>query len=160
MKKKRFELSYGTIITIIILLFLLILIIFLFNNIFYKPEFTITEEVCDTKEFQYLRYEYNHSIWSKSEIIGTICTDVEIDEINNYNVPNQSFFYVLKKQDLTIEWLNENLECVEKHCPKNYEFINEKKLFCNPLEGISGSSINFICSQWKLNDYTITRENA
>lgn len=82
---------------------------------------------------------------------------IEVDRINNFGIPNQSYFYNLSEQDLSIEWLNENCEVEEPVCEyifdktKRFE-IKDEEAVAKTYEGLiwyekqkDGSEIVFYC---------------
>lgn len=41
------------------------------------------------------------------------CGDVEVEKIDNYGIPNQGYFYDVLKEDLSIELLARNCQCLK-----------------------------------------------
>ena len=100
MKKKTnvriLDILTNKFVIIILLIVVLILVVFSFIMILDEPHFKITKN------------------------------GEEVDRIDNYGIPNQSFFFDISKQDLTTDWLDENCECGEQTC--NFHFNYSKRV--------------------------------
>lgn len=110
---------------------------------------------------------------------------VEVERINNFGIPHQSYFYDLSKEDISVEWLDETCECLEINCSYIFKssetFESQDKFVGATYEGMiwyikdkKGNEIASLycpqgencfeeectpCPKYKCGDYTIETWN-
>ena len=161
----------GIIIGIFVLIILLISILVLGIFLVQKPHFKISLNENEVNEMvvcclnKETINQFEEPINNFNESGSTI-----IIQIPNYRYclpteENSKYFEVpcesLKKEDLTIEWLEWNAECVELRCNEEYpieqiDYSKEDKFCCFHKDtigkGICGVSL---CSKYKFGEYAI-----
>lgn len=99
-----------------------------------------------------------------------VCEEIEVDEIifeidiEELNVPfgNVIFSFIVEKQDISIDWLSNNAECV-KLCSSDSNYCPNIDVLMEDLNvrfiGELTEEYGYVCSQWKIQNYLIERNS-